>query len=301
VTRESARILIIGQHGQVARSLAEALPAAGYTVTQAGRPHIDLLKPQSVIDAVLKYRPHVVINAAAYTAVDKAEDEPEVAEAVNTIGAEIIAKAAATIGAAIIHFSTDYVFDGEKRAPYVETDVPTPIGVYGRTKLEGEIRVAAANPKHVILRTAWIFSPFGNNFLKTIQRLSAERTELRVVDDQHGNPTYAKDLAELVGNLIPKIASRAPDPKYFGVFHAVNSGSTTWCRFAEAIVETSARRGGDQIIVRPISTEDYPTKARRPACSILSTDKLQSVYGIRPRPWQEALSDCLVQLSCAQQ
>jgi dTDP-4-dehydrorhamnose reductase len=238
-----------------------------------------------------------VINATAYTAVDKAEDEPELAEAVNAVGAEIIAKAAATIGAAIIHFSTDYVFNGEKGTPYVETDIPTPIGVYGRTKLAGEILVAAANPNHVILRTAWVFSPFGSNFVKTIQRLSAERTELRIVDDQQGNPTYAKDLAELVGNLIPRIATRAPDPKYFGVFHAVNGGSTTWCRFARAIVETSAHRGGDQTIVRAIRTEDYPTRARRPACSIMSTDKFQSVYGVQLRPWQIALADCLVQLS----
>jgi dTDP-4-dehydrorhamnose reductase len=297
VTTAPTKILIVGKHGQVARSLAAALPSAGISVVQVGRPEVDLLESQSVMDAVLRYRPNIVINAAAYTAVDKAEDEPDVAEAVNAIGAETVAKAAGAVGAVIVHFSTDYVFDGSKRGPYVEADIGAPTGIYGRTKLAGENLVAAANPNHVILRTAWVFSPFGSNFVKTILRLSKERPELRVVDDQHGNPTYAKDLADLVQRLVAKFTTRAPEPQHFGIFHAVNSGSTTWYRFAQAIIEASAHRGAVGTIVHPISTKDYPTKARRPAFSILSTDKLHSVYGIRLRSWQEALADCLDELS----
>ncbi|WP_156150818.1 dTDP-4-dehydrorhamnose reductase [Hyphomicrobium sp. 99] len=288
---------IIGKSGQVSSSLLEALRAEDNRVFACGRPEIDLLDPESVRRAILAARPKVVVNAAAYTAVDRAEDEPEIAYAVNAAGAEAAAKAAAEIDAAIIHFSTDYVFDGSKRTPYVETDPVSPIGVYGRSKQEGEVRVAAANPKHIILRTAWIFSPFGGNFAKTMLRLSKERREIKVVDDQCGNPTHALDLAELVRKVLPLASAQSPDPRIFGTFHTVNHGETTWFGFAKAILEGAAQRGGSEVAVLPIGTKDYPTKAERPAYSVLSTDKLRDVTGFQLRPWREALSDCLDRLA----
>ncbi len=297
MTSDACSTLIIGKSGQVSSSLLGLLGGNGNRVAAFGRPEIDLRDPQSVRRAIFAARPKVVVNAAAYTAVDKAEDEPDVAYAINATGAEAAADAAAQIGAAIIHFSTDYVFDGRKRTPYVETDAVSPIGVYGRSKQEGEERVAAANPKHIILRTAWVFSPFGNNFAKTMLRLSNERPEIKVVDDQRGNPTYAPDLAELVRKLLPLASAPAPDLRIFGTFHAVNHGETTWFGFAKAILEGAARRGGREVTVLPISTREYPTKAERPAYSVLSTEKLRAVLGFELRPWAEALSDCLDQLA----
>jgi dTDP-4-dehydrorhamnose reductase len=295
VTRPGKRIVVIGRHGQVSRSLWEALNAAGHDVVQIARPGADLSNPAAVRAAILAARPEIVINSAAYTAVDKAEDEPAIAEAINVAGAEAVALAAAKANAPVIHFSTDYVFDGHKASPYVETDATGPLGVYGRTKLEGERRITLANPRHVIVRTAWVCSPYGSNFVKTMLRLAGERSELRVVDDQFGSPTFAADLAEVVCHLIPQIMEGA-GPTRFGIFHAANSGETTWRRFAEAIMDGAARRGAPYVPVHPITTQDYPTKARRPAHSVLSTEKLAAVYGIRLRPWQAALAACLDQL-----
>jgi dTDP-4-dehydrorhamnose reductase len=263
---------------------------------QVGRPAIDLLEPRSLIDAISKFEPTIVVNAAAYTAVDKAEDEPDLAKAVNATGAEALAKATEMAGAAIIHFSTDYVFDGSKPTPYVETDSIAPLGIYGRTKALGEQLVVAANPRHVILRTAWIFSPFGSNFVKTILRLLTERDELRVVSDQYGNPTYAPDLADVVLRIAQRLFV-SPDSCCFGIFHAVNASPTTWFEFARAINAAATRHGSTKKIIHPISTKEYPTKARRPAYSVLATDKLQKAYGIGLRPWQDALDDCVDRLS----
>lgn len=289
-------VLIIGQTGQLARSLDEALAALGYTAVVIGRPDIDLGEPGSLSRAVHAFRPKIVINAAAYTAVDRAEDEPEAAYAVNARGAEAAAKAAAEIEATIIHISTDYVFDGSKRTPYTETDVPRPLSVYGQTKRAGEDLVVTANPKHIILRTAWLFSPFGSNFAKTMLRLSGERPELSVVDDQHGTPTYAPDLANIICSMIVKLEGPSPSAEHFGTFHAVNGGETTWCGFARAIIDGAAERGAAHALIRPITTADYPAKAQRPAYSVLSTAKLARVYDLRMRPWTEALSDGLDRL-----
>jgi dTDP-4-dehydrorhamnose reductase len=296
VTNETGSIVVVGRNGQVARSLWDVLRAGNRNVVQIGRPDVDLLDPRSTTDAILALKPSIVINAAAYTAVDKAEDEPKIAEAINSTGAEIIARAAALAGAPVVHFSTDYIFDGTKRSPYLESDSPMPLGVYGRTKLAGEQRVATANPRHVILRTAWVFSPFGNNFVKTILRLSKDRPELRIVGDQYGNPTYAGDLAQAVAALAPKITGASPDSDCFGVFHAVNRGATTWFQFTRTIVEAAVLRGAGNVPVLPIATEDYPTRAQRPAYSILSTDKLRAIYGIQLPPWEQALSHCLDEL-----
>lgn len=296
MTRSELRILVIGHNGQVSRSVWEALCVAGHDTVQLGRPDIDLFNPKAVAEAVLASRPDIVVNPAAYTAVDRAEDEPHIAQAINVDGAEAVAKAAAEAGAAIVHFSTDYVFDGTKRSPYVETDATGPMSVYGRTKLVGELRVAQANPRHIILRTAWVCSPYGNNFVKTMLRLGRERSGLRVVDDQYGNPTFAADLAEVVRQLVPRIVGQSACAEHFGVFHTVNEGEASWHRFALTIMDGAARRGEARIPLQPIKTVDYPTKARRPAYSMLSTKKLQDVHGIRLRNWEAALSDCLDQL-----
>jgi dTDP-4-dehydrorhamnose reductase len=289
-------VLIIGRHGQIATSLSEAQLAPGNSVVTIGRPEIDLCDRDSISRAIRAFRPRIVINAAAYTAVDRAEDEPELARAVNATGAEAVAIAAAEVGATIIHFSTDYVFDGTKRAPYLETDSVAPLGSYGRSKLEGEALVAAANPRHIILRTAWVFSPYGSNFAKTMLRLNQERPEIGVVDDQYGTPTYAPDLAEAICQLIAKLRGPTLPSEFFGTFHAVNAGETTWCGFARAIVEGAAHRGAPCAVVQPICTSDYPTKARRPAYSLLSTEKLALVYGLQLRSWEDALPDALDRL-----
>ncbi len=289
-------IAVTGRNGQVSHALTRLLRDQGFDVVVLARPDVDLADTAAVRRAILAARPAVVINAAAYTAVDKAEDEPEAAAAINAAGAEAVAAAAAEAGAPVIHFSTDYVFDGSKAAPYVETDPTGPLSVYGATKLEGERRVTAANPRHVILRTAWVCSPYGANFVKTMLRLAATRPELTVVDDQHGCPTFADDLADVVRQLIPKLATSNAPPEAFGVFHAANSGDTTWCGFARAIMAASQARGGPHVPVRAILTKDYPVKAKRPAFSRLSTGKLLAVHGIALRPWQPALEACLDEL-----
>lgn len=296
MTADTRTILILGRNGQVARSLEEQLTARGHTVVKVGRPEVDLCDPLSVSQVIRAARPAWVINAAAYTAVDRAEDETQAAFAANAIGAQAAALAAAEAGAPIIHFSTDYVFDGTKALPYVETDATSPLGIYGQSKLEGEQLVATANQRHVILRTAWVFSPFGANFAKTMLRLNQERPTINVVDDQHGNPTYAPDLADVVCRIIARLSESSSDQNNFGIFHAVNSSPTTWCGFAQAIVEGAAQRGAPQATVNPIETKDYPTKAKRPKYSVLSTDKLSDVYGVRLRPWHDALSDALDRL-----
>jgi dTDP-4-dehydrorhamnose reductase len=242
-----------------------------------------------------------VINPAAYTAVDKAEDEPDLAHAINATAAGFIAEAAAKIGAPIIHFSTDYVFDGVSQIPYVETDAVGPNGVYGATKRAGELAVAAANPAHVILRTAWVCSPDGNNFLKTMLRFGVERPTLRVVDDQQGSPTFAADLAHATRVIVQALTNPDKPPPHlagpnqaYGIFHCTNAGTTTWCGFARTIMAEAARRGlGPMAHVEAITTDDYPTKARRPAFSKLDTTKLAATYGVTLPLWQTSLGTCL--------
>lgn len=290
------RILILGRSGQVATALRARLPADGHAVEALGRDVLDLSDPAAARAAVRERAPEVVINAAAYTAVDKAETDEAAARALNSTGPAAAAEAAASLGAAFIHFSTDYVFDGSKGAPYREDDAPSPLGVYGRTKLEGEQGVAAANPRHVILRTSWVCSPVGSNFLKTMQRLAGEREELSVVDDQRGRPTFARDLAEAVAGILTATASASLPANPWGVFHAVSQGETTWCGFAQAIMDGSAARGGPSCRVRPIATSDYPTPARRPADSRLCTERLAAVYGLNLPHWQIALEACLDEL-----
>ena len=284
------RILVLGRSGQLASALAERAQAhPGIILTSLGRPEIDLAQAASLGEAIAAQRPHLVVNAAAYTAVDRAEAEHDAAFAVNCQGAAAAAAAAARLGVPFIHISTDYVYSGAKREPYVETDATAPLGAYGRSKLAGEKAVREAHPDPLILRTSWVFSPFGANFLKTMLRLGAERAEIGVVDDQHGNPTSALDLADAILRIAPGLAAG-------GTYHLCNSGSTSWCGFARHIFAASHALGGPSPAVRAITTADYPTPARRPANSRLSTDAFAARFGFSPRPWQEATDDVVRRL-----
>jgi dTDP-4-dehydrorhamnose reductase len=294
------RILVAGRTGQLAQSLIEAsAQRAGWELTAVGRPDLDLQAPPSLARAIAAVRPHVVVNAAAYTAVDRAEREPDLAFAINRDGAGALAKAAAEHGLPIVHVSTDYVFDGRKPGAYDETDGTAPQGVYGRSKLAGEDQVAAANPRSIILRTAWVYSPFGSNFVKTMLRLAVERPELRVVADQRGNPTYAPHLADAILAIAPRLVGAPDGDGPWGVYHAAGQGDTTWHGLAEEVMAAAAARGQPNVRVRAITTEEYPTPARRPANSRLSCDKLARVFGITLPDWSEGVRECVGRLCSA--
>lgn len=280
------RIAVVGIEGQVARSLQAA--RSDHEVIAVGRPGLDLTQPSTVLPALAALAPAVVVNAAAYTAVDKAEAEPELAFAVNAMGAGAVAEAAAACGAPLIHISTDYVFDGSSVRPYLESDPVAPLGTYGRSKLDGERRVAATWAKHVILRTAWVHSPYGNNFVKTMLRLAASRPEIAVVDDQIGNPTFAPHLAAAVLTIADRIAEGGDT--HWGIYHATGAGETTWCGLARETFAVSARLGGPTAMVKAITTAEYPTPARRPANSRLDGSRLGEVYGVHLPHWREGVA-----------
>jgi dTDP-4-dehydrorhamnose reductase len=291
------RLYVIGGEGQVARSLREAASRGDNIIFGFGsRPDVDLLRPSSIGKALADFRPDVVVNPAAYTAVDKAESEPDQAFALNRDGARWVATAAADRGVPIIHLSTDYVFDGKKKGAYLESDPVGPQGVYGRSKLAGELAVAEVNPRHIVLRTSWVYAPFGGNFVRTMLRLATERDRLRVVDDQFGCPTYAPDIASAIITIAETLTGSGWHSKYAGVTHVAGSDVRTWCAFAREIIQGAAERGGRLIPVDPISTSDYPTPAMRPANSCLSTAKLESLFDIRLRPLENSLADCLDRL-----
>jgi dTDP-4-dehydrorhamnose reductase len=288
------RILVIGTRGQVATALAErARLRSDIELLALGRPALDLEHPADIIQPILATRPDLVVNAAAYTAVDKAESEPERAFAINRDGAAAVAMAASQLGAPLVHLSTDYVFDGSKPTPYVETDATNPLNVYGRSKLAGEQAVLAAHPASLVLRTSWVFSPFGSNFVKTMLRLGAERDSLRIVADQIGNPTSALDIAEAILSLAPKLAATR---NRAGICHLTNAGSTSWHGFADAIFDHSARLGGPKPRLEAVTTADYPTPARRPSNSRLDTSALTERFGLALRPWQEAARETVASI-----
>jgi len=286
------RVYIIGSEGQVARSLREAaLGHPDVAVGSSARPDVDLLDPASVATAISTFRPDVVINPAAYTAVDKAEDEPERAFAINRDGAQTVARVAKSLELPIIHLSTDYVFDGKKNTAYLETDDANPQGVYGKSKLDGEIAVAEANPRHVILRASWVYAPFGNNFVCTMLRLARERDRIRVVNDQKGCPTYAPDIAEAVISISRKVVHWRDE--YSGVTHLAGPEVMTWYEFAREIFRRSAGRGGPSAGVDPIATAEYPTRAARPANSQLSTGRLRTLFEVGLPSTGASLANCL--------
>lgn len=305
----SMRVLVFGRSGQLARALAlqarEHDPALD-AIRLLGRGELDLAAlepgagfeslPADLAESLVAFAPTHLVNAAAYTAVDRAESEPEAAFRLNRDGAGAVARLARGLSAALVHISTDYVYDGTKDGPYVETDRPDPRSVYGASKLAGEALVSEIHPGAVILRTAWLYSPYGHNFVKTMLRLAGERPRLSVVCDQVGCPTSAMDLATAVLALLPRLSAIPEAGVASGIFHAAATGETSWHGFAEAIFATSRRLEGPWVPVDPIPGADYPTPARRPANSRLSCEKVQSVFGLALPPWEQGLEDCLTHL-----
>jgi dTDP-4-dehydrorhamnose reductase len=289
------RLAVTGSQGQVARALTERGSLANVEVVVLGRPQFDLLKPASIRSALELARPDIVVSAAAYTAVDLAEANGDEAFAINADGAGEVARVAAKLGAPIVHLSTDYVFDGRLDRPYREDDLTGPIGAYGRSKLAGEQAVAAASADHAILRTAWVYSPFGQNFVRTMLNLAATRAEITVVADQHGAPTSAHDIADGVIKVATDLKAGASQAAC-GIFHMTAKGRTTWAEFAEAIFALSRDACGPFARVVPIPTSAYPTAARRPTNSLLDTSKIAREYHISLPHWREALPLCISRL-----
>ena len=291
------RLLITGWQGQLARSLAEAATRRSeITALSIGRPALDLCARPSILRTLADNSPDLIVNTAAYTAADKAESERDAAFALNRDGAGLLAEAAAARNIPIIHVSTDYVYDGAKTAPYVETDATAPLNVYGASKLAGEQVVAAANPRHVILRTAWVHSPFGQNFVKTMLRLAETRPKLNVVADQLGNPTYAPHLAEAILDIALQLRGLAAGDPKFGLYHATGSGETSWHGLASAVFERSRRLGGPAAEVAPIPATDYPTPAKRPGNSRLDCSRLKNQFGVALPAWQDGVGACVTRL-----
>jgi dTDP-4-dehydrorhamnose reductase len=301
------RILLTGKNGQVGWELHQALSPLGEVVA-LDRWQLDLADPGQIRERVREIKPDLIVNAAAYTAVDRAETEPELAMAINGLAPGILAEEANRIGAAIIHYSTDYVYDGIKTTPYTEEDTPNPLNVYGRTKLAGEQAVRAVGASHLILRTSWVYGLRGKNFLLTILRLAREREELKVVDDQLGAPTWSRTIAEATARILTSGAwpasgtwpadatspasSAWPSPTNSGIYHLTASGSTSWYGFAEAILsldQNPAEQVYRQLI--PIPTSAYPTPAHRPANSVLSNTKLKAVFGLTLPSWEQSLAE----------
>ncbi|MEQ8267733.1 MAG: dTDP-4-dehydrorhamnose reductase [Parvibaculum sp.] len=292
------RLLVTGAGGQVGRELIMRGPALGFHVSGCLRSELDICDAGAISAALKRIRPDAVLNAAAYTAVDRAESEPEIAEAVNGTAAGLLAAACNNANIPLFHISTDYVFDGSLDRAYREDDPVNPIGAYGRSKAKGEVAIREATEQHIILRTAWVFSAHGNNFVKSILRLANERDELAVVDDQTGCPTYAGDIALTMLRLVKMCAERATSGENmrWGTYHLCNEGAVTWRGFADEIVKKAAVRRGRNVFVRGITTAEYPTAAKRPANSVLDCSAIETVFGVRLRPWHMALDEVLDEL-----
>lgn len=288
------RLLVFGAGGQVGTELRRATLPPGMALAAFDRAALDITDRAAVSAAIRREHPGLVVNAAAYTAVDKAESEAEAAFAANAAAPGHIAAACAEAGIPLIHLSTDYVYDGTKPGPYAEDDPINPLGVYGRSKAAGDAAVAAALAEHVILRTAWVYSAHGGNFVKTMLRLAGERPGLRVVADQHGAPTAAADIAAAIVRVAERIGA---GEGRWGTFHFTGAGPTTWHGFAEAIVALAGR----SVPIAAIATAEYPTPARRPANSVLDCTKIAAAYGVAPHPWREALAEVIAELTARDQ
>lgn len=288
------QVLVTGANGQLGTELARATWPQGWEVVALGRDALDLTDPAALAAKVAERPWAAVINAAAYTAVDKAEGDPVTAWTVNALAPAALAAACAAAGVPIIQVSTDYVFAGDRAGAWEVDDPVAPLGVYGASKLGGELAVRTSGARHAIVRTAWVVSAHGNNFVKTMVRVGTTNPVLRVVDDQTGSPTSAVDLAQALMTIAVRLADDVDAPT--GIFHFSNAGAVTWAGFARAIFAGSGLRGGPMAEVTPITTADYPTPARRPANSLLSTATLTAAYGIAPRTWDAALSDILDEL-----
>lgn len=292
---EPITILVTGGAGQVGLELLAAQWPAHVSIHAPDRAELDLGDAGAVGRLFSSRAYAAVINSGAYTAVDRAESEVAAAFAANAMGPALLADATRTAGIPLIQVSTDYVFDGSGLDEYAEGDAVAPLGVYGASKLAGELAVLTGNPRSVVMRTAWVVSRHRANFVKTMLRLAADRPVLRVVDDQHGCPTSARDIAEALKTITLRMIADDAAPR--GVFNFVNAGATTWAGLAREVFASSKAHGGPSSEVEGISTADYPTPARRPANSRLSTQRIQREYGIDPRPWQAAVSEIVDQLS----
>ncbi|HTW54071.1 MAG TPA: dTDP-4-dehydrorhamnose reductase [Stellaceae bacterium] len=291
----NSKILVIGRIGQVGHELHRGVWPAGFTVDFLERPQLDLTRPDEARDIVVAARPDIVVNAAAHTAVDAAESERDTAVAINRDGPAMLADACREVGAVLVHYSTDYVYDGAKAGAYVETDPIAALSVYGASKAEGDAAIAARLKRHVILRTSWVYSATGHNFVKTMLRLGAERDRLGIVDDQHGSPTAAADIAAATIAVCAALAAGKDDG--YGVFHFSGGGTTTWYGFAREIFRVAAsHRLKTPRLVEPIATEAYPTPAERPRNSRLDCSKFARAYGIVAPSWQQSLSAVLDEL-----
>lgn len=281
------KILLLGRNGQVGWELERSLAPLGQ-LTSLGRADLDLRDAAHIREAVRAASPDVIVNAAAYTAVDKAESERDAAFAVNATAPGILAEEAKRTGALLVHYSTDYVFDGTKATAYVEDDAPHPLNVYGTSKLAGERAVAATGCRHLILRTSWVYGPRGSNFMLTMLRLARERTELRVVDDQVGAPTSCRAIARATAAAL---ARAVRPPGRAGLYHLAASGETSWCGFARAILA----RADIATPVLPIRTEEYPTPARRPRNSRLDCSRLRAASGVTLASWEQGLAEAMAE------
>lgn len=289
-------ILVVGKSGQLAHCLRDAATRRNVWLATVGRPNLDLNNSAGIDDLVAAIAPSAIINAAGYTAVDRAEAEPECAFMINRDGVARLASVARKQAIPLIHVSTDYVFGGDKLSPYREGDIPAPLNAYGRSKREGEVAVLDAYPRAVVIRTSWLYSPYGQNFVRVMLRLAATQTNVRVVNDQRGTPTSASDLADGLLDIVKQLgADRGGGTA--GIFHLAGQGETTWHGFAEAIFASLARRGQPVPRLQDIPTSEYPTPARRPQNSRLDCSKAARVFGVRLAPWRASLERCLDRLA----
>lgn len=296
------RILIVGSAGQVGVELQRSFFDVG-DITNRDRDTVDLAEPEQVREMVRSAAPDIILNAAAYTAVDRAESEPEVAMAVNAQSTRILAEEALHAGALLVHYSTDYVFNGSKAGPWVETDKPNPLNVYGASKLAGEEAIQKVGGKYLIFRTSWVYGPHGSNFLLTMLRLGRERNSLNIVDDQIGAPTTSIELADATRTIVNGVLAGqfGTDSSWAGLYHMTCGGAVSWCGFAQAIfARAQALLAGKSPTVHPILTSDYPTAAKRPQNSVLSNEKLFKRFGVRLALWEVALDHALQVLSASQ-
>jgi len=287
------RIAVTGTQGQVVRALHERAHKLGVDVLPVGRPKLDLRNQDLILTALAEAKPDAIVNAASYNAVDQAENEPLLAHQINAGGARSVAAAAQILNLPVVQLSTDYVFDGKKHSPYVETDPIHPLNVYGMSKAAGETAVAERTTNYAVLRLSWIYSPFSKNFVRTILRIATERDALEIVDDQHGAPTSAFDIADGIVAVVKNLISRPDDTALRGIFHLVAGGETTWAGFGAAIFAISQELGGPFAKVQPIASKDYPHKAERPANSRLDCTKIATIHGVRLPDWRSSLKLCV--------
>lgn len=295
------KILVVGHKGQVGTEMCEQLKASGYSFVGIDREECDITKHGSVVTIIREVKPQVIVNAAAYTAVDKAEAEPEIAQLINATAPVEMAEEAKRMGSLFIHYSTDYVFDGENDRPWTEEDEPAPLGVYGRTKLDGEVGVHASGAAAYTFRTSWVYGVYGANFLLTMLKLGSTREELAVIGDQIGAPTWSRNLADVTMHTIRKFSTQSgaidldAAQATAGLYHATSGGQTSWHGFAEAIFAEARERGFEVKVktVKKIRTEDWPSAAKRPKYSVLSNRKLQKTLGFTFPEWHEAMSDAI--------